>query len=198
MVVFKQQDDTPIHWTTVPAVSLRDGKPTGKNGKPFKISNYRTEHFSTVRKKDAAEFDMASIFIFTEQGELIGNQEIAFNVDYSEPKPPAAVEPKPEAIQRETSGAGEVRGVDAPNQPGEKNIAPVPQSQSGVSPAQPSPTTSAPPSPESRDKPAVSDDNAEDTLNPSDAGDKPAPGSIESTIPTPAAEPKPAPEGGPK
>jgi len=105
VVVFKASDDPPIQWATVPAVPVRDGKPTGNHGKSFRVNNYRTETFKTLRGKYSAEYDTASVYIFTEQGELIANQELSFNVDYSPPAPAKPVEPASAPEQKTTTVA---------------------------------------------------------------------------------------------
>lgn len=130
VVVFKALDDPPIHWATVPVVPLRDGKPTGKNGKSFRINNYRTEHFKTLRGKYSAEYNTASIYIFTHQGELIANKEMAFNVDYSPPAPVKAAKPEQKASTPEES---------------KKTAAPVTVPNEQTAPAEPEPVGSTAP-----------------------------------------------------
>lgn len=199
VVVFKKQEDSPIHWTAVPAVVLHDGKPLGDNGKTFKINNYRTEHFTTIRKNDMAAFDMASIFIFTRQGELIANQEIAFNVDYSPPKPATPVESVPDKSPGKKSETGEIRPKEKGGQPDAKTTEPAPQIQNGSSSVkQPSATPAVPAVEPEENKPEDSGNGHGDMLEPQDAIDEPVPENTESTTSTPAAEPKPALEGGQK
>lgn len=193
VVVFKASDDPPIQWAVVPAVPLRDGKPVGNNGKSFRVNNYRTETFKAWRRNNSAEYEIASIYIFSEQGELIANQELPFNVDYSPPEP---AEPPSAPVQEKTSTAPGTQQEDRMEPAKEKtgdSTAPdgdAPQADTGGTtppPVTPSVSPGPTPPPESKSN--------ESQSTQADKG-KPQPVKTESTSQTPAAESKPALEGG--
>jgi hypothetical protein len=98
VVVFKAIGDPPSQWAIVPPVPLHRKIPVGKRGRPFNIRNYQTERFRTMRRNNSPKYDLAAVYVFADSGgELIGNKEIPFNVDYSPPAPPktVVVPPKP-------------------------------------------------------------------------------------------------------
>jgi hypothetical protein len=198
VVVFKASDDPPIQWATVPAVPLRDGKPVGTHGKSFRVNNYRTENLKTLRGKYSAKYDIASVYIFTEQGDLITNRELSFNVDYSPPAPAKPVEPVSAPEQKTTTAAPVNRQDDqtgpveekpveqvAPN-PNNTDVVPQKADTSQAAPA----ATPIPVSPP-ENKGQESQRTLEDKSNLE-------PVKTESSSQPPAAEPKPALEGGPK
>jgi len=195
VVVFKASDDPPIQWAVVPEVPLRDGKPVGNKGKSFRVNNYRTETFKSWRRKNSAEYETASIYIFSEQGELIANQEMPFNVDYSPPEPVAP----PSAPKREkASDAPEIQPNDRLEPAAEKPVGPTTPDggDSHAEPGGPIPSPTAPSaSPNPTPQPESNSNAPQDTLD--DKGN-PEPVNTESTSQTPAAEPKPALEGGTK
>lgn len=195
VVVFKASDDPPIQWSVVPSVPLRDGKPVGNNGKSFRVNNYRTETFKTWRRKNSAEYETASIYIFSEQGELIANHELPFNVDYS---PPAPVEPPSAPEQEKTSASPDIQ-QERRIQPAEKQSTEptVPDGDAsraksgGATPSAVTPIVSPSPTPAPGSKSIEPQRTLDDKGNPE-------PVKTESTSQTPAAEPKPALEGGTK
>ncbi len=208
VVVFKASDDPPIQWATVPAVPVRDGKPVGNHGKSFRVNNYRTENFKTLRGKYSAEYDTASIYIFTEQGELIANQELSFNVDYSPPAPAKPVEPATAPEQKTTTEAPVKRQAVQSGPVAEKPVEPAapnrsdsdavsqrtntPEAKPAAAPSTAAPPTAAP-------TPVLPTENkVQDTQRILEDKSNLDPVKTESSSQTPAAEPKPALEGGPK
>lgn len=56
----------------LPDVELVSGKPTGKEtGQTFSISFYKTLHFKAKGQKDPGYYKIVSIYIFTDEGELL-------------------------------------------------------------------------------------------------------------------------------
>lgn len=88
VVVFKNLDDTPIHWFPVPTVQLSHGEPSGKRGQPFKINNYRTVRFRAYGQKAPVKFNTATVFIFNDKGEMLVSKDFAFKIAYTPPKEP--------------------------------------------------------------------------------------------------------------
>lgn len=198
VVVFKAIGDPPSNWAIVPAVPMNKETPVGKKGRSFKIRNYQTERFKTIRRMNSPKYDIAAVYIFTDQdGELIGNKELPFNVDYSPPAPPkpkpvvAPSEPEPEkpivpprtppeeSASPEQRTPGDSTVPDAAPNGGE----PPSTQKSPDSPAGPT----SPETPTSHEQPKVQLDT--------DGGGASAPEASEAIPPMPAAEPKPPQEG---
>lgn len=101
VVVFKNLDEPPIKWLSVPRVQLADGVPNGNHGKSFKINNYRTMTFKAFGLKPPVRFNTASIYVYTSNGKLLLNREIPITIDVPAPLPrkPAPAPPKPTADQ---------------------------------------------------------------------------------------------------
>jgi hypothetical protein len=198
VVVFKASDDPPIQWATVPSVQLRDGKPAGNNGKSFRVKNYRTENFKTLRGKYSAEYDTVSVYIFTEQGDLIANQEMSFNVDYSPPAPPKPVEPVSAPVQEKPAAtpAMPLKDLSAPAEG--KPVKPAAPNQ-GVSDAVPQRVNTPEAAPPVAPNPVLSpENNTQESQRSMDDKSVIEPVKTESGSQPPAAEPQPALEGGPK
>ena len=87
VVVFKKQDDPPLQWLSVPRVPLADEKPSGKQGKAFKINNYRTMDFKAYGLKLPIRYNTAVAFVFSADGDLLLSEELSFTIDYQPPKP---------------------------------------------------------------------------------------------------------------
>jgi hypothetical protein len=195
VVVFKMDDDPPIHWAVVPAVPLHDSTPVGEKGRFFSIRNYQTERFKTARRTNSPHYDMAAVYIFTDKdGELIAHKGIPFNVDYSPPAPakPVAAPPKPEPEKstRPPQASPTIRPESGPGEPGAPAV-PNPELNNGVSPKTVTSPDAAPGSP----GPALPGDKQPESQLDTDAKQPPEPGKSESTPQTPAPESKPAQEG---
>jgi hypothetical protein len=196
VVVFKAIGDPPSHWAIVPAVPLHKETPVGKKGRFFRIRNYQTERFKTLRRKNSPKYDLAAVYIFSDrEGELISNKELPFNVDYSPPAPakPVVAPPKPEPVR--STGPPQIQPAEdaAPKHgaPGD-SISPDSTPTNGELPStmKPPESPSAPPgqaTPPGEEQPKSQLD--------SDDKEPPEPGALETIPQTPAAEPKPAQEG---
>lgn len=95
VVIFKQGDEVPMKWLTVPRVQLDNGTPSGKNGQAFKINNYRTMTFKAFGLKPPIDYDTAVVFVFTADGEMIRKEEFGFKVELPPPPPPKPKAPEP-------------------------------------------------------------------------------------------------------
>jgi hypothetical protein len=196
VVIFKAIGDPPSRWEVVPKVPLQNETPAGKEGRVFQIRNYQTERFKTLRQKKSPEYEIASVYIFEEQGgKLIGNKELPFNVDYSPPTPPKPVVAPHKAEPEKPTGPSQVQQVEStspvqstpghsmtPDSAPGREEPPVttksPEAQSGP----PNPVT--PPVEEQPESQIEADGSGTST-----------PEAPEALTPTPAAEPKPAQEG---
>jgi hypothetical protein len=195
VVAFKATGDPPSHWAVVPSVPLNNETPVGREGRSFKIRNYQTERFKTLRRKDSPKYDLAAVYIFTEQGELIANKEMPFNVDYHPPEPakPVIEPPKPEPER--SVGSPQVPQVQnagpTQNTPGD-SMAPDSEQTNGGPPStiKSTDSTSGPPSPAT----PPGEVQPKSRLD-SDGNGPPESEEFEAIPQTPAAEPKPAQEG---
>ena len=70
VLILKAGDD-PLNWRTTPNVSLKEGKPSGLEGRPFEVKNYRTMDFASVPQKASHAFKKATVYVFLENGELL-------------------------------------------------------------------------------------------------------------------------------
>lgn len=95
VVIFRQGDEMPMKWLTVPRVQLENGTPSGKNGQAFKINNYRTMTFKAFGLKPPIDYDTAAVFVFTADGEMIFKEEFGFKVELPPPPPPQPKAPEP-------------------------------------------------------------------------------------------------------
>ena len=82
VVVFKNLDDTSIHWLAVPRAQLTNGEPSGSRGEQFRINNYRTFTFRAFEKNAPAKYNMATAFIFSDEGKLLIRKDFTFNVGH--------------------------------------------------------------------------------------------------------------------
>jgi hypothetical protein len=102
VVVFKTLNDPPIKWFSVPRVQLSDGRPSGNRGQAFKINNYRTMHFRAYRQKAPIRYNMASIFVFSGEGQLLASKDFAFKIDDTPPVKKVEMKPEPSKATPET------------------------------------------------------------------------------------------------
>jgi uncharacterized coiled-coil protein SlyX len=191
VVIFKEQDDPPVQWAIVPTVPLSGGRPVGNAGKFFKINNYQTEYFRALCRKNSPRYNFVTVFIFSEQGDLIASQDLAFNVDYATPAAvkPAEPSPKPGAVEPPDSSVNEQKPVLVQPQAAPAAAPPPgPDGAESKSPGPAAPPPASPPAPES---------NGPEPISPVKGPAKVQPAKTEgSTTAIPAAEAKPAPEGG--
>jgi hypothetical protein len=88
VLILKAGDD-PLNWRATPNVSLKEGKPSGLEGRPFEVKNYRTLDFAGVPQKASNTFKKATVYVFLENGELLLAQDFDIQVT---PEPPAPKE----------------------------------------------------------------------------------------------------------
>lgn len=95
IVVFKKAQDPPMKWIPVPTVQISNSRPDGKNGKLFKIKNYRTITLNAYGMKPPIVYDTAAVYVYSETGDLLLNEEHEFKIE--EPPPPPPPQPAPTA-----------------------------------------------------------------------------------------------------
>ncbi|MEJ2038128.1 MAG: hypothetical protein P8X55_04245, partial [Desulfosarcinaceae bacterium] len=108
VVIFKQFDDVPMKWLTVPRARINNGAPDGRSGQAFRINNYRTMEFKAFGLKPPIPYDTAVVFVFTAHGEMILKEEFRFEIKLPAPLPKT---PEP------TAPAEKKSEEQAPSQP---------------------------------------------------------------------------------
>jgi hypothetical protein len=110
VVVLKGDQISQAKWMTVPAMPLVDGKPTGRQkGHSFGINYFKTMRFSSNYPKYSDEYQIATVYVFTRQGELLAEQDFPVKLPaafHEAPAgPPASDETSPSAPPAGSSDA---------------------------------------------------------------------------------------------
>jgi hypothetical protein len=139
IVVLKGGQLRQNQWLTIPRISLSNGKPTGRQrGHPFGINNFKTMRFKTNLPKSPEIYREASVYIFTQKGNLLLEKNFSVNLPALPPvaaaKPPKETPPAPSAASSSRSLTG------APSTSSGK-----PPSTSTDAAPSPSPSTVTPP-----------------------------------------------------
>lgn len=109
IVVLKGEHLRQNKWLSIPAVSLSDGKPTGRQrGYTFGINYFKTMRFKTNLPKSIAIYQTATVFIFTRKGDLLLEQDFPVNLSAALPAttstpPSAAASNSPTTTQPTTT-----------------------------------------------------------------------------------------------
>ncbi len=141
VVVFKAQNDPPFKWMPVPHVQLRRGEPTGTRGQSFQVRNYLTMTFSAYHQKTPVTFNMATAFVFSEDGHLLASKDFAFRI---KTPPPPEEKPAPPAppVEKKPPMPAPAPTPDSPAvQPSEATVPMVPAPQKSDGSAASSPAT---------------------------------------------------------
>ncbi|WP_152971935.1 hypothetical protein [Desulfatitalea tepidiphila] len=114
VVVFKNKSDPPIKWFAIPTALLADGQPDGRTGQPFSINNYITMKHRAYGLKGPLSYDVAVVYVFSEEGKLLASRESDIQIEIEPPPPPkpAAAAPLKESSTEPTSSQPSV--VEAP------------------------------------------------------------------------------------
>jgi len=76
IVVLKGEEIQQNQWVSLPGISLIDGKPTGRQqGNAFGISNFKIMRFTASKPHSPEKFQIASVYVFAETGELLLEQD---------------------------------------------------------------------------------------------------------------------------
>lgn len=133
VVIFKKGQDPPLKWISEPRVQIADSMPDGKNGKLFKIKNYRTMTLMAYGMKPPVVYDTAAVYVFSEDGELILKEEHDFKIEEPPPKP---AQPAPAEKVTEPQAAVPATEETTPDGTTEKNVDDDASQDGAVSPAQ--------------------------------------------------------------
>jgi cell division protein FtsB len=102
MVVLKSDQISPARWLAIPPMPLVDGKPTGRHkGHSFGINHFKTMRFSANYPKLPHLYQTATVYIFSNQGELLLEADFPIALPASGREAPAA-----SSSSDETSPAG--------------------------------------------------------------------------------------------
>jgi uncharacterized coiled-coil protein SlyX len=192
VVVLKNMDEPPIKWLAVPSVQLADGVPNGKDGKFFKINNYRTMKLRAYGLKPPVRFNTASIYVYTNEGSLLFNRQIPINIDVPSPPPPkpAPVSPKPSADQPAAASGSQPQPVGTPATPAGTSSTPPEPSGTNLlepGPVQPDQGVSTEPTVAAPAKPVPSNPTQNEPP-PEKAPVQSADGNVTESLPEPSAK----------
>ena len=90
VVLLKGADLNKNQWLVMPAVEFSGNKPSGRRGKRFSIQRFRTMNYSAKAPNHADQFETAVVYVFTEKGKLLLEQNFAISLP---PLPVVASEP---------------------------------------------------------------------------------------------------------
>jgi hypothetical protein len=93
VVVLKSAGQAPQKWLAMPKVVLKDGIPSGKQGRDFRISKFIDMDLMAAVETDPSVFKSAHVYVFEPSGALMLEKQIA--VDLPPPKPKVAATPLP-------------------------------------------------------------------------------------------------------
>jgi len=71
VIVLKKDDMDPTDWLVLPNVPMLDRKPEGRRGRLFRIYNFRTLKFKVNSPASPDQFEYATIYTYTDDGEML-------------------------------------------------------------------------------------------------------------------------------
>jgi len=71
LTILKNNEVNPNEWLILPSDDLIEGKPSGKAGQTFLISNFRKIKFKAAELTNPNRFKKATVFVFSKKGELL-------------------------------------------------------------------------------------------------------------------------------
>ena len=77
-VILKNNEASQNEWLILPSDNLIEGKPSGKAGQAFLISNFREINFKATQLTDPNRFKKATVFVFSNEGELLLEKDFPF------------------------------------------------------------------------------------------------------------------------
>ena len=80
VLILSNSDQDMSTWVTLPNVKLIDGRPTGDQGQPFRIARFRIAKFTIEGYAEPDQFDTATVFVYTRNGELILEKEFSIQI----------------------------------------------------------------------------------------------------------------------
>lgn len=116
IVVLKGEQIRPHKWLAIPGIALSDGRPTGRQrGYAFGINHFKTMRFKTNLPRAPEIYQQATVFIFSEKGDLLHEQDFPINLPPAAASKPAAGSPSTEAPPTATQAQPASSGAPAPS-----------------------------------------------------------------------------------
>ena len=120
IVVLKGEQLRQDQWLTIPRISLSNGKPNGRQrGHSFGIKNFKTMRFKTKLPKSPEIYRKASVYIFTQKGDLLLEKDFPVNLPAVPPvaasKPPLKTPSVPLSVSSSRSFTGAPSTVTPPS-----------------------------------------------------------------------------------
>jgi hypothetical protein len=138
IVVLNGEQRQQKKWLPIPAVSLSDGRPTGRQrGYTFAINNFKTMRLKANLPKSIEIYQEATVYIFTPKGDLLLEQDFPVHLPATAPAATSKPPSKTPAAVSHTSSSRSLVGKPAANHPN------PPTTTTATKPAAPK---SAPPS----------------------------------------------------
>jgi hypothetical protein len=78
VVILKDNEVNQNEWLILPSDKLIEGKPSGKAGQVFLISNFRKIKFKTTQLTNPNRFKKATVFVFSNKGEFLLEKDFPF------------------------------------------------------------------------------------------------------------------------
>jgi hypothetical protein len=82
VILKNKEEDDPKNWLILPHVPLISGKPSGKNGRNFSISNLKTMKFRANDQPGPSQFNIATVYIYSTKGELLIEKEFPIGIKF--------------------------------------------------------------------------------------------------------------------
>ena len=115
IVVINGEQIRPDKWLAIPRIALSDGRPTGRQrGYAFGINHFKTMRFKTNLPRAPEIYQQATVFIFSEKGDLLHEQDFSINLPPAAESKPAAGSPSTEAPSTATEGQPASSDTPAP------------------------------------------------------------------------------------
>ena len=80
VLILSNSEQDMSTWVTLPNVKLIDGRPTGDQGQPFRIARFRVAKFTIEGYAEPDQFDTATVFVYTRNGDLILEKEFSIQI----------------------------------------------------------------------------------------------------------------------
>jgi hypothetical protein len=149
VLVMKNTVKSETQWVSVPHVSLLNGRPTGKQGRAFRIANFMNLKMQTQEVPASFAFETGTLYVFENDGKQILEKEVPVQLRYHKPapkpKPKPKPKPEPEPIAKqppEPEPADQPQTTSPPESAIETGKPSLPET--GVGPPEMAPTTTAP------------------------------------------------------
>lgn len=127
VVVIKDNKKNPGNWLTLPAVKLNSGRPSGKKGKYFSISYFKTMRHRVNNQRNPDRFNTAVVYVFSKTGALLAENSFPVGIKLktiqTSRKPKTKTVRKPKRSRKKSQGGSQPDSlVSGSRSPGEVNL----------------------------------------------------------------------------